>query len=197
MQTPVRDPHYLIERIIMSSDTPPVIGFICGSLREGSINKKLEKALIKRFKRAGLKTTSINLATYDLPIYHGDLDMPVGVKKLTQKIKSCDGVVVISPEYNGGLPPLLKNAIDWTSTTGKAHFETPYWGIASCTPGPMSGIMCMRQVNYILMRLGAHVSPIQVGVGRAQVAFDSKGELIAEPSATLADNLINDMLNHL
>jgi len=61
----------------MSSDTPPVIGFICGSTREGSINKTLEKALIKRFKRAGLKTTSINLATYDLPIYHGDLDMPV------------------------------------------------------------------------------------------------------------------------
>ena len=197
MQSLARDPPYLIERIIMSSDTPPVIGFICGSLREGSINKRLEKALVKRFKRAGLKTTSINLGTYDLPLYHGHLDMPAGVKKLARKIKSCDGVVIVSPEYNGGLPPLLKNAIDWTSTTGKAHFESPYWGIASCTPGPMSGIMCMRQVNYILMRLGAHVSPIQVGVGRAQVAFDSKGELIAEPSASLADNLINDMLNHL
>ncbi len=182
------------ESDFMSSSTPPVIGFICGSLREGSINKRLEKALVKRFKRAGAKTTSINLAAYDLPLYHGDLDMPAGVKKLVRKIKSCDGVVVVSPEYNGGLPPVLKNAIDWTSTTGKAHFETPYWGIASCTPGPMSGIMCMRQVNYILMRLGAHVSPIQVGVGKAQVAFDSQGELIAEPSATLAESLIKDML---
>ena len=185
------------ESDFMSSDTPPVIGFICGSLRDGSINKRLEKALVKRFKRAGLKTTSINLDTYDLPLYHGDLDMPAGVKKLARKIKSCDGVVVVSPEYNGGLPPILKNAIDWTSTTGKAHFETPYWGIASCTPGPMSGIMCMRQINYILMRLGAHVSPIQVGVGKAQIAFDSKGELIAEPSASLADNLIEDMLAHI
>jgi len=181
----------------MSSDTPPVIGFICGSLREGSINKRLEKALVKRFKRAGLKTTSINLATYDLPLYHGDLDMPGGVKKLARKIKSCDGVVVVSPEYNGGLPPVLKNAIDWTSTTGTDHFKKPYWGIASCTPGPMSGIMCMRQINYILMRLGAHVSPIQVGVGNAHMAFDNKGELIAEPSATFADNLINDVLDHI
>ncbi len=197
MQNPVRDPPNLTESKFMSSDTPPVIGFICGSLRDGSINKRLEKALTKRFKRAGLKTTSINLATYDLPLYHGDLDMPAGVKKLARKIKSCDGVVIVSPEYNGGLPPLLKNAIDWTSTTGKAHFESPYWGIASCTPGPMSGIMCMRQINYILMRLGAHVSPIQVGVGNAQVAFDSKGELIAQPSATFADNLINDMLDHM
>jgi len=178
----------------MSSDTPPVIGFICGSLREGSINKQLEKALVKRFKRAGVKTTTINLATYDLPLYHGDLTLPAGVKKLTRKISSCDGIIVVSPEYNGGLPPILKNAIDWASTTGKAHFEVPYWGVASCTPGPMSGIMCMRQINYILMRLGAHVSPIQVGVGKAQIAFDTKGELIAEPSATLADNLIKDML---
>ncbi len=197
MQSAAYYPQNLTESNSMSSDTPPVIGFICGSLRDGSINKRLEKALTKRFKRAGLKTTSINLATYDLPLYHGDLETPAAVKKLIRKIKSCDGVVIVSPEYNGGLPPLLKNAIDWTSTLGKSHFETPYWGISACTPGPMSGIMCMRQINYILMRLGAHVSPIQVGVGNAQVAFDSKGELIAQPSATFADNLINDMLEHM
>lgn len=178
----------------MPSETPPLIGFICGSLREESINKQLEKAFIKRFKRAGAKTTSINLGTYDLPIFHGDLDRPAGVKSLIRKIKSCDGVIIISPEYNGGMPPVLKNAIDWTSTVGTAHFETPYWGIASCSPGPMSGIMFMRQVNYIMMRLGAHVSPIQVGVGNAETAFDSQGELIAEPSATLADKLIVNML---
>jgi len=177
----------------MSSDTPPVIGFICGSLREGSINRQLEKALIKRFKRAGFRTSSINLGSYELPLYHGDLPPPAGVKKLARKLKSCDGIIVVSPEYNGGLPPLLKNAIDWASTAGKAHFETPYWGLASCTPGPMSGIMCMRQINYILMRLGAHVSPIQIGVGNAHLAFDDKGELTAEPSTSLAEALIQDM----
>ncbi len=180
-----------------TSSNAKTIGFICGSLREESINKRLEKALIKAFKRAGLKTTSINLAAYDLPLYHGDLAMPAGVKKLVRKIKSCDGVVVVSPEYNGGLPPLLKNAIDWTSTVGTEHFKSAYWGITSCTPGPMSGIMCMRQVNYILMRVGAHVSPIQVGVGNAGRAFDAKGELTAEPSATLAQKLIEDMRAHI
>lgn len=178
----------------MPTDATPIIGFICGSLRKGSINKQLEKALIKRFKRAGSKTTSINLATYDLPLFHGDLDVPAGAKKLARKIQSCDGVVVVSPEYNGGLPPVLKNAIDWTSTLGTTHFSSAYWGIASCTPGPMSGIMCMRQINYILMRVGAHVSPIQVGAGNAAQIFDEKGELIGEPCSTLADKLIVDML---
>ena len=178
----------------MPTDTPPVIGFICGSLRKGSINRQLEKALIKRFKRAGARTTSINLATYDLPLYNEDLDIPASVKKLARKIQSCDGVVIVSPEYNGGLPPLLKNAIDWTSTTGTAHFQKPYWGISACTPGTMSGIMCMRQINYILMRLGAHVSPVQVGVGNAPTAFDTSGELIEPASVGLAENLIKDML---
>jgi NAD(P)H-dependent FMN reductase len=173
------------------------IGFICGSLREESINKRLEKALIKRFKREGLKTTSINLGSYDLPLYHGDIDLPAGVKKLVRKIKSCDGVIIVSPEYNGGLPPLLKNAIDWTSTVGTEHFSSPYWGITSCTPGPMSGIMCMRQINYILMRVGGHVSPVQVGVGHAARAFDETGELTAEPSSSLAQKLIADMMAHI
>jgi len=175
----------------------PTIGFICGSLRSESINKQLEKALIKRFKRAGVKTSAINLAAYDLPLYHGDLETPLGVKKLIRKIKSCDGVVAVSPEYNGGITPVLKNAIDWTSTLGTDHFKSTYWGVASCSPGAMSGIMGMRQLNYILMRVGSKVSPIQVGVGNAADAFDSKGELIAEPSSTLADGLIADMLAHL
>jgi len=178
----------------MSANASPLIGFLCGSLRKASINKRLEAALIKQFERAGTRTSSIDLATYDLPIYHGDLDPPVGVKKLGETIRSCDGVVIISPEYNGSLPPLLKNAIDWTSTLGTEPFKSAYWGISSCSPGPMSGIMCMRQINYILMRVGGHVSPVQVGVGNASQAFDHAGELVSEPAASLAKNLITDML---
>lgn len=177
----------------MTSDSLPVIGFMCGSLRSGSINKQLEKALIKRFKRAGFKTTSINLGRYDLPLYNGDLTLPSGVKALSRKLKSCDGIIVVSPEYNGGLTPLLKNAIDWVSTLGTEPFKAPYWGISACSPGAMSGIMAMRQTNYILTRLGAHVSPIQVGVGNAPDAFDGSGELITEPAATLANALIENM----
>lgn len=175
----------------------PIIGFICGSLRRGSINKQLETALIQRFQKANAETTVIDLGSYDLPLFHGDLDRPANVMKLAEDIQSCDGVVIISPEYNGSLPPVLKNAIDWVSTAGTEAFKSTYWGIGSCTPGPMSGIMCMRQVNYILMRVGGHVSPIQVGVGTASQAFDETGELIAQPSSSFADNLVADMLAHL
>jgi len=175
----------------------PHIGFICGSLRTGSINQKLENALVKRFESAGAQARVIDLSAYDLPLYHGDLETPAAVHTLVDDLKSLDGVVIVSPEYNGGLPPLLKNAIDWTSTVSKEHFEGPVYGIASCTPGPMSGIMCMRQINYILMRLGAEVMPTQVGAGNASKAFDEEGDLIVQPGSDLADKLRDTMLKRI
>jgi len=177
--------------------TPKRIGFLCGSLRKDSINQKLSKALQKKVKAAGLKTGEINLGTYDLPLYHGDLKTPAGVKKLISRMKSFDGIIIISPEYNGGLPPVLKNAIDWTSTVEMGHIAGKPFGIASCTPGPMSGIMVMRQIQFILMRLGADLVPAQAGCGGAGKAFDTKGNLIAEPASSLADKMIGQMVSRI
>ena len=177
--------------------TAPKIAFICGSLRQGSMNKRLEKALIKRFKIAGAKTSSIDLSKYEMPLYHGDLETPATVKKLIARLKAFDGIVVVSPEYNGCLPPLLKNTIDWTSTVSTDYIKSAVWGLASATPGPMSGIMCMRQMQFIFTRLGGHVLPQQVGCGHASKAFDAKGNLTAEPALTFADNMRDMMLERI
>ena len=177
--------------------TAPKIAFICASLREGSINKKLEKALIKRFKAAGAKTSSINLAKYEMPIFHGDLDTPDTVKKFIRRLNGFDGIVVVSPEYNGCLPPLLKNTIDWTSTVSTDYIKTAVIGLASCTPGPMSGIMCMRQMQFIFTRLGGDVLPIQVGCGNASKAFNPRGDLVAQPTSDMADKMRDMMLERI
>jgi len=177
--------------------TTPKIAFICASLRENSINQTLEKALIARFKAAGAKTSKIDLGKYDMPLYHGDLKTPATVKKLITRLKAFDGIVVTAPEYNGSLPPLLKNTIDWTSTVSTDYIKEAVWGLASCTPGPMSGIMCLRQMQFIFTRLGGEVLPQQVGCGGAGTAFDAKGHLIAEPASTFADNMRDAMLTRI
>ena len=177
--------------------TAPKIAFICASLREGSINKQLERALIRRFKAAGAKTSSIDLGKYDMPIFHGDLKTPPTVKKLINRLNKFDGIVVISPEYNGCLPPLLKNTIDWTSTVSTDYIKNAVWGLASATPGPKSGIMCMRQMQFIFSRLGGDVLSQQVGCGNAAQAFDAKGNLIAEPDFTFANNMRDMMLERI
>ncbi len=170
------------------------IAFLCGSLRTGSINRKLETALMRRAEEHGATAERVDLADYEMPLYHGDLEMPETTKALVKHLATFDGVVVVSPEYNGSLPPLLKNMIDWTSTFDRAHFTGPVWGIASCTPGPMSGIMCMRQIQYILTRLGVEVIPVQVGCGNAAKAFDDDGALVAQPSSDLADNMLKAII---
>lgn len=152
---------------------------------------------MSRVKTAGGEPVELNLGDYDFPIYHGDLETPDSVKKLAEDWAACDGVIITTPEYNGSLPPVLKNAIDWTSTVDKKHFTGPVHGIASCSPGPMSGIMCMRQVNYVLMRLGAEVLPVQVGTGNASKAFDDAGHLTAQPSSDLADKMISQMMTRI
>ncbi len=175
----------------------PIIGFICGSLRKESINKTLQSALMGRVKAAGARTIELDLGAYDLPMFHGDLEIPKGLKTLMADMEACDGIIMTTPEYNGSLPPLLKNAIDWVSIQGKAPFTEPVYGVASCSPGPMSGIMCMRQLNYILMRVGAEVVPTQVGTGNAKSAFDDQGALVAEPSNMLADKMIGQVLKRI
>jgi NAD(P)H-dependent FMN reductase len=89
---------------------------------------------------------------------------------------------------------LLKNVIDWTSTVETGHLTGPVYGIAACTPGPMSGIMCLRQLHYILNRLGASVVPTQVGCGNASAAFDGEGRLAAEPANSLSDKMLGQLI---
>ena len=173
------------------------IGLICGSLRKGSINKALEGALAKRLEAAGADTNIIDLNDFELPLFHGDLKTPPKLAALAQAMADCDGIIIISPEYNGGLPPLLKNAIDWTSTFGREHLDGPIYAIASCSPGPMSGIMVMRQINYILTRLHAELVPVQLGCGNAETAFDNKGRLIAQPASDLADKMIEQLFSRI
>src|SRR6516162_5877098 len=95
----------------------PKILIIPGSLRSGSHNVKLAAAAAYEFAQAGVEVTRISLADFPLPIYDGDLQARSGVPKnavnLKRMIGAHQGVLIVTPEYNASLPPLLKNAIDW------------------------------------------------------------------------------------
>ncbi|WP_189495490.1 NADPH-dependent FMN reductase [Algimonas arctica] len=176
---------------------PVSIAFICASLRHGSINQKLETALMIKAAAMGAAPTKVDLNDYAMPLFHGDLKTPDTVIALIEHLKGFDAVVIVTPEYNGSLPPLLKNTIDWTTTVETGHLTGPIYGIASCTPGPMSGIMCLRQLHYILNRVGADVVTTHVGCGHAAAAFDGEGRLSAEPAKGLADKMFSQIITRV
>src|SRR5258707_14353681 len=92
---------------------------IPGSLRTGSLNVRLGPAAAYQFAQAGADVSRISLADFPLPIYDGDLQTKSGVPKnavnLKRMIGAHHGVVIVTPEYNSSVPPLVKNTIDWVT----------------------------------------------------------------------------------
>ena len=176
----------------------PVIGLYAGSTRTLSLNRKLVFAMANLFQAAGAQTDIIDLADYGMPIYNGDYEdahgIPDATKSFIERLLSCQGVFIATPEYNGGLPALLKNTIDWSSRIGLDHFNTPVYGIGAATPGALSGIMALRELRFILARLGAEVVPTQLGVGRAVNAFTESGHFVEGQTKHMAQTLVSQML---
>ncbi|MCR9087269.1 MAG: NAD(P)H-dependent oxidoreductase [Rhodobacteraceae bacterium] len=92
--------------------TPTLLG-LCGSLRQGSFNRKLMHVA------AGIHGGPFSEGSIRLPLYDGDLEqnegVPAEVHTLAEQIAAADGVLICTPEYNQALPGGLKNALDWVS----------------------------------------------------------------------------------
>ncbi len=174
------------------------IALLAGSVRAGSINVKLAKAMAQKYRELGDDVTLIDLKDYEMPIYNGDYEAEHGAPQSTQDLAALlveqDGILMVGPEYNGSLTPLLKNTIDWlTRTDNRDHIIKPVWSLGSCTLGPMSGLMVMRQMNYIMNRLKADVLQRQLGIGNAKDAFTPDGRLARKSDQDNSDAQIADM----
>ena len=91
-----------------------VLGF-AGSLRKGSFNKALLR-LAAREAPEGMNILIHDLA--DIPLYNMDLEQdafPKAVTVFREAIKAADGLLIVTPEYNRGVPGVLKNALDWAT----------------------------------------------------------------------------------
>src|ERR1700749_3006490 len=92
---------------------------ICGSLRKGSLNRKLMKIAVGELEKLGAQVDQADLKELALPVYDGDVEasitQPEGGKAVREKIAHADALLIVSPEYNQGVPGGLKNAIDWAS----------------------------------------------------------------------------------
>jgi NAD(P)H-dependent FMN reductase len=171
------------------------LAIFSASTRKASINSALVSATIPRAKDAGFTVSRLDLADYDMPLYNGDWHdengAPESAKALAKALSGFDAVICISPEYNGSLPPLLKNTIDWMTCLGDmSAFHNPIWVVGSCTPGPMSGIMVMRQMQFILTRVGTQVLQFHLGVGNAGAAFNKDGSLAQKRDQELTSKIL-------
>jgi chromate reductase, NAD(P)H dehydrogenase (quinone) len=170
---------------------PRILG-ISGSLREGSHNTGLLRAA------ALLLAPGVELDVYDglreLPPYDADRDVEPAdpaVARLREAIAAADGVVIATPEFNGSIPGVLKNALDWASRPfpDNALRGKPVAVIGAST-GLFGAVWAQAETRKVLEIIGADVIDGELPVGQAESAFAANGGLLdPELSAAFADLL--------
>ena len=114
---------------------------LVGSLRAESVNRRLAKHL-EANAPAGV-TVEIVEGLADVPFYSEELDgeqIPAAAQALREKIAGGDGVLAITPEYNGTMPAVLNNAIDWLSRPyGQGALTGKPFAAVGATPTPYGG----------------------------------------------------------
>lgn len=157
-----------------------------GSLRKGSWNKKLVRVAAQGARDAGAEVTVLEIEDYTLPLYDGDLEavsgLPENVGKLKDLFKAHHGFLISSPEYNGGMPGVLKNLTDWLSRPreGEKPFEIfankPAAAMAA-SPGALGGNRMLPTLRAHMLHMQMLVIPQTFGLGKAAEAFDDAGGL--------------------
>ena len=167
------------------SNTPKILAF-AGSTREASWNKKLVRVAAEGARSAGAEVTVIDLRDFPMPLYDGDLEASEGLPEAVQRLKALfldhQGLLISSPEYNGGMSAVLKNVIDWVSRKqgdepNLAAYEDKVAGIMSISPGRLGGLRGLVHVRQILTNVGVLVIPQQHALGGAGGAFGDDGML--------------------
>ncbi|MFY0635593.1 MAG: NAD(P)H-dependent oxidoreductase [Vannielia sp.] len=150
------------------------IGVIVGSLREGSLNRKLAEAV------AGIASDLMDFSPIEigeLPHYNDDLwsDPPAEVTAFKSAIDAVDGFLFVIPEYNRNLPGFVANALDWGSRPwGKSTWVGKPAAVMSASPGAISGAVAAQHMRMRGVALGMHV------MGHPEVYMRTDGEFFSE-----------------
>lgn len=157
---------------------------ISGSLRAGSFNTALLHAAQEEASGSEIEFDAATL--HGIPLYDGDAEArdgePEAVVALKQRILASDGVLLVTPEYNNGIPGVFKNAIDWLSR-GTPDIPAVFGGrpfaLIGASPGGFGTVMSQAHWLPVLKTLGVQLwAGNRLMVSRAGQAFNANGELI-------------------
>ncbi len=165
---------------------------ISGSLRKSSLNTMLLEAM----KELLPDDTELTVRSIDeIPLYNGDLDVeggPETVRALKADIEAADGLIIATPEYNYGVPGVLKNAIDWVSRPAfKSVLRGKPVAIVGAAPGIVGTARAQAELRNVLFGTLAEVFPHpEILVGQAKQRLDA-GELSDESSRALLASFLD------
>jgi NAD(P)H-dependent FMN reductase len=159
----------------------PDLLLLAGGIRSGSLNEKLIGCASDVARGLGLGATRLSLSDYRLPLFGAEA---LALKTMFQRHGA---VIIASPEHNGSVTAMLKNALDWMSCPSAEEapqayiaFRRKVFGLVSASSSPFGGMRGLSQLRHILTTVQALVVPEQLSVPHAHRAFDEAGGL-ADP----------------
>ncbi|XZN99670.1 MAG: NADPH-dependent FMN reductase [Microcoleus sp.] len=159
--------------------TKAYIPILLGSSRIGRQSVKVAEFILGELsQRDRVQTELIDLREYKLPILEERLNetstpLPV-VLQLCSKLGQADGVLIVTPEYKGGYPGVLKNALDYLEPLALRYKPI---GICTVSSGGFGGLNCLTQLQLVCLALGGLPIPDKLPVSNVQELFDEKGNL--------------------
>ena len=164
---------------------------IPGSLRRASFNR----ALLVAAQELAPKDVEVIIADlHEIPLYDADLedeDALAPVESFKAAIAEADAVLIATPEYNYGIPGVLKNAIDWASRPAyRSVFAGKRVAIMSASLSAVGGVRAQGQLKQVLLGMASEVFPYpEVAVSRASGKFE-EGRLVDEETREILSKML-------
>jgi NAD(P)H-dependent FMN reductase len=165
---------------------------IVGTAREERNSIHPARKAEEFFKENGHEISFYDLREKDIPplgnrTYRDEEPVPEDIQELSEEVKSSDGIVIVTPEYNHSIPGVLKNAMDYLYP----EYEDKPFSFITVSGGGFGGARAMNHLNDIILEFGGFVGP-DMPVSNAGQVFSEHGELEDEKYRERFQNFVNE-----
>ena len=165
-----------------------------GSLRPASFNARLLGHLARELEARGHQVQSFRGEALRLPLYEDGLAPSAETLALHGALREAQGLVIVSPEYNAGIPGHLKNAVDWLSTMKPSPWPGLPVLLCAASPGAFGGARGLMAWRATLANMGALALPEAITVPHADQQLDASGAPTEARTAGMVPKVLEGFL---
>lgn len=172
------------------------ISIISGSNRNGRESLKVANYVKHQFEAQPAVTQAVllDVGAYNFPVMDerlGYLEEPhAGLQEFSDHLMSSQALIIVTPEYNGGMAGSLKNTLDYF----RKEFARLPMGAVTVSSGPFGGANALHSLWFWMLYNGGIVSPSKLWVSDVTNAFNEKEEVIQERLIRNTHRFVLDML---
>jgi NAD(P)H-dependent FMN reductase len=172
-----------------TADRPLFIPVILGTPRQGRRSEHAAKFVLEETKkRAGVETELIDVRALGLSM--NDAGEQIKIPEFSEKVKRCDALIIVAPEYNHGYPGMLKHALD----TNLEEYIHKAVGLCGVSAGPFGGSRVIEHLLPVMRELGLVTTFTDVNFSKVQNVFDENGKLLDDSFVRRVNSFLDELI---